>query len=320
MAKEALARERLCALRETIARMEGKPIASLDPEGMEASATKASRRSGEDTGKERANFAIPPLAGALPGGLPRAGMAEIRSTELRNAGASTGLALSFCAFMAREEEARGSEPAFLFIGERSVAREAGEPFAAGLADHGLFSVRFLQAFPKRLEDALWLAEAALASRAFRAVILEMMGNSPRFGLGESRRLSLRARHAGSLLLLLRQGGAEEAGSTLFRLEAAPSASGYYRLPDGRPLEGTIGAPGFALRVEKSPDPALPPLSTATAIEWNAHERLFALPDASIPPVRNPAGPANPGAGLPPAADRPDRAQAMGSVVAFSRAS
>lgn len=317
MAKEALARERLFALREAIARLEGRPIASLHQEDADILAKKDPSCSRNETGGEQAHSEVPALDAVLPGGLPRAGMAEIRTHELRNAGASTGLALAFCGFLAREEEARGTEPAFLFIGEASIAREAGEPFAAGLVDHGVFSGRFLQARPRRLKEALWLAEAAIASRAFRAIILEIAGNPQRFGLAESRRLNLRARHAGSLLLLLRQGGEEEAGSTLFRLEATPAPSAYYRLPDGRSLEGTIGAPGFALRVEKSPDPALPPLSTAIAIEWNAHERLFTLPDSSTAPVRNPAH-SNPH--LSKATDRPDRASAMGSILDFTRAS
>ncbi len=321
MAKEALARERLFALRETIARMEGRPLASLDAPAAEGAASSSVAPSPQD-GQQHLHFpfGLYPLDTALAGGLPKAGLAEIRTGELRNAGASTGLALAFCAFLARASEERGEEPAFLFIGERSVAREAGELYPTGLADHGLGLRRLFHATPRRLEEALWLAEAAISSRAFRAVILEIAGNPQRFGLGESRRLSLRARHAGSLLLLLRQGGGEEAGSTLFRLEALPSPSAFYRLPDGRPLDGTLGAPGLAIRVEKSPDPAFPPLSEAIAIEWNAHERLFALPDARIPPVRNPAGPAHPGARLPVPSDRPDRAQAPGTVVAFSRAS
>lgn len=318
MAKEALARERLFALRETIARMEGRPLSTLEPAVSEEGAATLAP-GGRAAGAAALGFSIPPLDAALGGGLPKAGLAEIRAEEWRNAGASTGLALAFCAFLAREAGEDGEEPAFLFIGEAKAAREAGDPFPAGLADHGLPIRRFLKASPKRLEEALWLAEAALASRAFRAVILEIAGNPARFGLGESRRLSLRARHAGSLLLLLRQGGGEEAGSTLFRLEARPARSGHYRLPDGRPLDGTLGAPGLALRVEKSPDPAFPPLQDPIAIEWNAHERLFALPDASLPPVRNPAGPAHPGARLPAPADGPDRAQALGAVLAFHRA-
>ncbi len=326
MAKEALAQERLFALRDTIARMEGRPLFTLDGEEAVTSRTEAITG---DTGGVRQRRSTPGgvvptgiahLDAALAGGVPRAGLAEIRSGQLRNAGASTGLALAFCAALARDSEEGGAEPAFLFIGERRVAREAGEPFAVGLEDHGLFLRRFFHAAPRRLEEALWLAEAAIASRAFRAVVLEIAGNPQRFGLGESRRLSLRARHAGSLLLLLRQGGGEEAGSTLFRMEAAPSPSGFYRLVDGRPLEGTIGAPGFAIRVEKSPDPAFPPLPEAISVEWNAHERLFALPDASIPPVRNPAGPAYSGARLSAPSDRPDRQEALGTVLAFSRAS
>ncbi|MBB4065468.1 hypothetical protein [Gellertiella hungarica] len=319
MAKEALARERLFALRETIARMEGRPLSPLDDAGTPLAPGGQEEAAGTRP-PERLPLGVPLVDEALSGGLPAAGMAEIRTAELRDAGASTGLALSLCAFLARQAEGTGADPAFLFIGERKVALEAGEPFAPGLADHGLGLRRLFHAAPRRLEEALWLAEAALSSRAFRAVVLEIAGNPRRFGLGESRRLSLRARHAGSLLLLLRQGGGEEAGSTLFRLEASPSRSGHYRLPDGRMLGGTIGAPGFAVRVEKASHPALSSLPQAIAFEWIAHERLFALPDASLPPVRNPAGPAHPGARLPAPADRPDRAQALGAVLAFSRAS
>lgn len=320
MADKALAQERLFALRETITRMEGKPLHRL-------SARQESRFSdhGSDHGTEQGSaflpFGISPLDAVLDGGLPRAGMAEIRSAELRNAGAATGFALSLCAFlMADGEDNAGAASGVLWVGERNVAREAGEPFSPGLQDHGIVLERLVYALPRKLEEALWLAEAGLTSKAFRAVILEIAGNPKRFGLSESRRLSLRARHAGSLLLLLRQGGGEEAGSTLFRMSASSAPSGFYRLPDGSVLSGTIGTSVFSIGIEKSPKPAFSPLSQTMTIEWNAHERHFLEPKLRVPVSRQPAATAHSGADLSPSPHGPDRKASLGSVVAFSRAS
>ena len=312
MADKALARERLSDLRTAIARMEGKPLHRLQGE------ERAAPAGGEEEGR-----ALPvgheALDAVLDGGLPSSGMAEIRAGEMRDSGAATGLALSLSAFVLAAEGA-GPLGHLLWIGDPAVMRETGEPFAAGLHDHGLPLERLYYSAPKRLEEALWLAEAALASRAFRMIVLEIAGNPRKFGLSESRRLSLRARSAGSLLLLLRQGGGEEAGSTLFRFSAMPYRSATHRLPDGRPLAGTIGAPAFSVTVEKSPKPAHSLLPDPAILEWNAHERLFARPAPSLPSFGPAPGPAHPGARLPPAGNGPDRTAPLGSVVAFSRAS
>lgn len=320
MADKALAQERLFALRETITRMEGKALHRL-------CARQDSCFSGEGLSHDMQDlsaslpFGISPLDAVLDGGLPRAGMAEIRSAELRNAGAATGFVLSLCAFLLDHDE-QGADAAsgVLWVGERNVAREAGEPFSPGLQDHGMALEKLVYALPRKLEEALWLAEAGLTSGAFRAVILEITGNPKRFGLSESRRLSLRARHAGSLLLLLRQGGGEEAGSTLFRIAASSAPSGFYRLPDGSVLSGTIGASAFSLGIEKSPKPASSPHSQHMTIEWNAHERHFLEPKLRVPVSRQPATAAHSGADLSPSPHGPDRKASLGSVVAFSRAS
>lgn len=318
MADKALAQETLFALRETVTRMEGKALRRLGPDRESDLAASRSPRPANGS-SSMLPFGISALDAMLDGGLPRAGMAEIRSLELRNAGAATGFVLGLCAVLLnREEERPGS--AVLWVGERAVAREAGEPFAPGLEDHGMRLENLVYAVPRKLEEALWLAEAGLTSRAFRAVVLEIAGNPRRFGLGESRRLSLRARHAGSLLLLLRQGGGEEAGSTLFRMSASPAPSGSYRLPDGALLSGTIGASAFSLRMEKTPKPASSFLSQTITLEWNAHERLFDEPEPRVPGSRRPAAAAHPGARLPPSSDGPDRHAALGTVLAFSRAS
>lgn len=320
MADKALAQEKLFALRETIERMEGKTFHPFTA-GPQSPLSQDTARVAEEDASAPLPLGIPPLDKVLDGGLPHAGMAEIRTGELRNAGAATGFVLSLCAFLqGRADQTSGPASAILWVGERNVAREAGEPFAPGLRDHGLTLENLVYALPRKLEEALWLAEAGLTSRAFRAVILEIAGNPKRFGLSESRRLSLRARHAGSLLLLLRQGGGEEAGSTLFRIAASPAPSGFYRLPDGSLLSGTIGGAGFSLAVEKSPKPASSPLSQAMTIEWNAHERLFHEPEHRLPVFRRPAAAAHSGADLSAPSDGPDRKAEMGSVLAFSRAS
>lgn len=310
MAEAALAQERLFSLRETIARMEGKPLHLLEP------ASDAGMRM---PAEQRIAFGIEALDAALGGGLVRSGLAEIRSGSLRNSGASTGLALSIAAFVAAKEEPQSGRAVFV-VGEASVSRETGELLAEGLEDHGLVLGRLVHARSRKLDEALWLAEAALSSRAFAVVILEIAGNPARFGLSESRRLSLKARDSDCLLLLLRQGGGEEAGSTIFRLEASPASSGLHLLPDGTPLRGTIGRAAVSLAIEKVSASASPLPSQGIALEWNAHERLFTCPSDPVPAFFPEPRPANPGAGLPLPADRPDRPQALGTVLAFDRAS
>lgn len=316
MAGSAVARETLFALRQTIARIEGRPAVGLvcadevaAPAGIRPKAAV----------KGNADQMLLPLGlgefdDPLGGGLPLDALTEIRSGELRDAGAASGfaLALSICA-LARK--AVGSSPArLLWIGDQVAGMEAGRPHAAGLADYGLDPTSLLYAAQRRLEDALWLAEAALGSGAFVAVILEVRGNPQRFGLTESRRLSLKARAVGRPLLLLRQAGAEETSSAQFRFLVRPAPAAARLLPDGSVLGGSIGNPVFHLTLEKSRVPAFSDI----LLEWNAHDRQFCLARLDVLPA---AGkPADPGAHLPASVDRPDRAAAMGSVVAFSRAS
>lgn len=342
MADPAVARETFFSLRETIARMEGRmekmcvptPASSapasparLGPTRLGPAQATPEQTGGPDTAEAKAfqPLDIADIDAALGGGLPRAGMAEIRAAEMRNAGSATGLALAFCAFLSRNGGlARDGEPdlpAHIFwVGERNVCREAGEPLGEGLEDYGIAREHLIYAAPRKLEDALWLVEAALKSRAFRAVILEIAGNPSRFGLSESRRLSLKARHAGSLLLLLRQGGGEEAGSTLFRLQAGPAPSGLHVMPDGTALRGTIGAAVFSITLEKGPKSASSAFSTTSLLEWNAHERLFRSPPSVPPFVRRQPGAAHPVTGFSLPADGQDRPAAMGAVMAFHRAS
>lgn len=311
MGATALAQERLFALRKAIAKIEGRaPGDALAPEvGIEA------EPAGQGTEAARGFSPMPAAAGLeslLPEGFPQGVMIELRGTRLRDAGAVSGFALGLCLSSLSK---RPNKPS-LWIGERMVAREAGLPHAAGLADYGLRPGELLYAMPKRLEDALWLADAALTSRSFAAVMLEVGGNPRGFGLTESRRLSLKAKSAGGLLLLMRQGGEEEASSASLRLriETAPAAARH--LPDGSMLGGSIGHPVFRLVPEKTRLGGPREL----ILEWNRDDRQFypaASPDAGRRPAERPA---HPGALAAAAFDRPAGAPPMGTVLAFDRAS
>ena len=223
MAQTAVARERLFALRETIARLEGKPapaLAAAEQEALAAGKVTKDRK----PQVQRLPFGVPALDDALEGGLPLDGLTEIRSALFRDSGAASGFALAIAARLQHREALAGHPaPTVLWISDRPSLLEAGLPYAVGLKDYGLRPDHFLHAAPRRLEDALWLAETAVESGAFSSTVLEVRGNPAHFGLTESRRLSLRAKASEHPLFLLRQAGEEEASSATFRLLAEPKA-------------------------------------------------------------------------------------------------
>jgi len=314
MAEAAVARETFFALRETIARLEGRPIPALAAAARETLAEKA-RPGSAGVAQPLLATGVDDLDAAMQGGVPLDGLTEVRSLGLRDAGAASGFTLALAARLHAQAAGTGAAISpVLWIGDTVATMEAGLPYAIGIGDFGLEPAAFLQASPRKLEDALWLAEAALGSAAFAVVILEVRGNPARFGLTESRRLALRAKAAERPLFLLRQGGEEEASSALFRFSVEPAPAQARPLPDGSVLGGSIGHPAFRLTLEKSRNPA--PLSIT--LEWNAHDRRFAL----VPDAQHPALPgehaAHSGADLSASAHRPDRPQALGPVLAFDR--
>ncbi|CAN7547106.1 ImuA family protein [Neorhizobium sp. LjRoot104] len=312
MAEHATAQEALFALREQIARLEGKPLPALaaaeqgdlaaDPEGRK---TKANQ--------PRLPFGIMQMDTALEGGLLLDGITEIRSLLMGDAGAASGFALSLASHLKARQP---SEAPVLWIGDVVSAQEAGIPYSVGLKQFGLSPRDILYASPRKLDDALWLAETAVASGALVAIILEIRGNPRHFGLTESRRLGLRAKAAGRPLFVLRHAGEEEASSASFRFLVEPAPAAHRHLPDGSVLGGSIGHPVFRLTLEKSRSPA--PLSLF--LEWNPHDRQFSLPRDAGEAFSFRKPPAHPGARLPAPADRQDRAPALGDVVALERAS
>lgn len=307
MGATAQAQERLFALRQAIAKIEGRPPADGLAPGAGDPGDEADPGS-----RGRAIEADQSLESLLPEGFPTGSMIEARGLQLRDAGAVSGFGLGLCL------HGRPYRPGkrILWIGERFIAREAGLPHAAGLADYGLQPGELLYAMPRRLDDALWLADAALTSGGFAAVMLEINGNPRGFGLTESRRLSLKAKSTGGFLLLVRQGGEEEASSASLRLRIEPAPAAARFLPDGSMLGGSIGNPVFRLVPEKIRLGGPRELT----LEWNKDDRQF-YPAAALHAGTRPARrPAHPGALVSPPFDRSAGAPALGAVVAFDRAS
>lgn len=313
MAEDATAQEMLFALREQIARLEGKSLPALAAaQQTEAAAGSDHVQTAESLGL-RHSLEVPSLDAALDGGLPLDGVTEIRTQLMRDAGAASGFIL---ALVARLRQSAAAGLRFLWIGEVMSVQEAGLPYANGLVQFGLDPQDILYAAPRKLEDALWIAETAMASAALGATILEVRGNLKQFGLTESRRLSLRAKAAGRPLFILRHAGEEEASSAVFRFLAEPAPASERRLPDGSMLGGSIGHPVFRLTLEKSRNAA--PLSFL--LEWNPRDRQFSLLPDTGKPVSFRQSPAHRGDRLSASVNGQDRPPAVGPVLAFERAS
>lgn len=308
MGSHAQTQEQLFALRQTIARIEGKSDhgarlsalaggASVTDDAVSAEALPASSME-RDFAHLLAEFSRPGL------------MLELRGERLQQAGAVSGLALAAAATRSGEAPQKGSAAGrILLIADPQVMRETGLLYGPGLADFGFRPGALFHAMPRRIEDALWLVESALASRAFSTVLFEVQGNPRKFGLTESRRLSLRARDTGRSLVIMRQAGEEEASSASLRLCVKPAPAVARRLADGSLLGGSIGHPAFSIRVEKSRAAELFDLT----LEWNPHERRL-RPLAPVDRAR--LRPSNPVGLFSEAVDRPHRPQALGAVMAF----
>lgn len=300
MAEKAVAQETVFALRETIARMEGRDIRSFG-----VSDDRAEEILGAQKKRDRLPFDIEVLDQALGGGLPLDGLTEIRSGAMKDAGAASGFALAVAALVQNHGDGiptKGQTEAglpILWIADRLAVLEAGMPSALGLLDFGIAPQVFLHARPRKLDEALWLAEAAAASGAFAMTILEVSGNLRNFGLTESRRLSLRAKSSGCPLIVLRQAGEEEASSADFRflVETAPAANRH--LADGTMLGGSIGHSVFCLTLERSRNPAL----LSLLLEWNSHDRRLSCASASAQSFPSIRPPTHSGARLSASVDR-----------------
>ena len=257
MASMAVARDVVRDLRHKIAKIEGR-LAERFEETQEAAGNGALPRgiSGPSvlrTGVER-------LDAVLGGGLPSAGLIEVHASAVREAGAAAGFVL---ALLRRLPVMQIAAP-LLWIGTSEIFREAGRPYAPGLAEgFGLQPENLLIAEAEKLPDVLWIAEEAAKLDAFLAILLEIRGCSPILDLTATRRLHRRALLAGRPVFLIRAAGEPEPTAAPVRLLVAPAPAAP-RFTLAGPLAGSIGPPAFHVTVSKSRT-AIPATFT---LEWN----------------------------------------------------
>ncbi len=160
MGESPQTRETLFALREAIARIEGKPdhVARL--------AATAEPKTSDRAPDTHQQDLFDTLMGQM---LTPGNLLEMRGQRLQQSGAVMGFGMAL-ALMAMERDGAARQR-LLFVADHHVVREAGLAYAPGLLDFGLSPLTLVHALPRRLEDALWLVEAALTSRAFSAILL-----------------------------------------------------------------------------------------------------------------------------------------------------
>jgi protein ImuA len=198
--------------------------------------------------------------------VPAAALHEVRADAAPDAAAATGFALALG--LRAAASARRGDAAMFWIAAPQVRREAGEFYGPGLQALGLAGARLIRVFPKSLSDALWAAGEVAAHKGAGLCLLELPGNPASADLAFSRRLALRAREAGVPVIVLRQGGGEEASAAMTRWRIAPAPSN----PGPQAARKWLGPPAFAVTLEKCrggrPGEWL--------MEWKSDERLFAL--------------------------------------------
>lgn len=309
MADNAVKRQTVSALRETISRIESRTSSGVLPK-----ATTDDAFTPVVAGpRPHVPLGVPDLDRALGGGLPASGMIEIRHGETRDSGTATGFLLALSAFFQKARQENGAAaPPLLWISQAEALKEAGQPYGPGLASFGFQARDLVFSAAPRLADVLWIAETALGGSFLSAVILEIRGNPKGLALAESRRLHVRARAAGVPLLVFRQAGADESSSAVVRFRIDPAPARLRPLPDGSHLAESLGNPVFGVTLEKLR--GAPPFSLL--LEWNPDDRCF-LPLLDDTPSIAPAHRFDPFS----APARQSRGAAeMGTLLALSQAS
>ena len=267
MARPAVARETVCALRREIAEIEGTLAERLDVPGRASASGVVLRRNGKAFADgDFLQTGVDAFDAALGGGLPRAALTEIHGREARDAAAVAGFALALVRLLLKTARANP----VLWIGTSEAFGEAGYPYARGLDQRfGIAPPGLLVSETAKLADALWIAEEAAPLKALSAIVLELRGNPPLLDLTATRRLHRRADEAARPLLLLRQSAHGEPTAAPVRLVVEPAPAAERRTLNGT-LAGSIGAPRFDVTVDKNR--LAPP--ARFILEWNADESSF----------------------------------------------
>jgi protein ImuA len=201
-----------------------------------------------------------PQADLLVAGTPAAALHEVRAPLSVDSAAACGFALALGLRAAQD-------PAWMFwIAEEQAVAEAGAPYGPGISALGLGGVRIIHVLVRRTADALWAAGEVSGCTGAGLCIVELRGNPHGADLAFSRRLAMRARESGTPVILLRQGGEEQASAALTRWRIGPAPS-----DSGAPGRKWVGPPAFSVKLEKSRGGR----SGEWIMEWNGNERFFA---------------------------------------------
>ncbi|MEO0544872.1 MAG: hypothetical protein AAFY99_13740 [Pseudomonadota bacterium] len=237
----------------------------------------------------------------LQGGLPWRGLTEIHASAARDMGSAYGFV---CALFARhaahsqsalaDEASKAALGPILLVSQNHALSEAGRPYGRGMHGLGLPSDRLHFVSVAKLSDALWVCEEAAATRGLGGVVLDLRAPKGGPDLHETRRLHMRAMHAGVPLFLLRQSVDAFASVAPVRLDISPAPSCDDILFAGssfaQACPGSIGPPGFDVTIAKN---KAGPAGNSFILHWNSHERIFfkasastGVSDASAPTARN----------------------------------
>lgn len=197
--------QRLAALRDVIAEIEGKPaLAEV---------------------KTRAFDAADNTFPHLPGGL----MQDVFTDAVRNGGASLAFALGQAKALLTPKRM-----AVLYLQLAQDAQFFGLPYGPGLSTFGFDPTRLVIVRTTDMHDLLWVAEEALACRAVAGIVADIGAMPEALDFTASRRLSLRAAESGTSLFLLRYGQDRPASSAHLRWHLAPQRSGRRPFDDRAP--------------------------------------------------------------------------------------
>lgn len=234
------------ALRQTIAAIEAACLRKADPRSRPPVAT-----------------GVATIDATLNGGLKRGTIHEFMPKGAPDMASAAGFIFGLAA--------RAETPTAhtLYIQHDFTAAEFGRPYLPGLTFSGVDTRALIYLNVPRAEDVLWAMSEALKCRGFAAVIAEFPPATRVLDLTMTRRLALAAQEGGGLGLILRHASDIEpnAATTRWQIASAPST------PD---IFGGLGHPTFQLDLVKNRFGQC----GQWRVEWQSHERTFAIPPLS----------------------------------------
>jgi len=202
----------------------------------------------------------------LNGGLRRGALHEVFAEGRHNPAAT-----AFVAGLAARTAMRRTQ---LWVRQDFIAREQGGLSMQGVAELGLDPRRIVCVQVADMADALRIAADALACPALGTVVMDLWGESARYDLVASRRLTLAAQESGVTCLMMRTAASPAVSSaeTRWVVRSASSLSSSQRQSWGAPV---LNAALVRNRHGQTGQ---------WIMEWNCDECLFREPAAYPQPA------------------------------------